>query len=103
LVAAPVLLARAWIRFVSLELRISPERLSYRDGWLRPRWREVALGSVTSARAVYGPVGRALGSGALVFSLGDGSRIRLADIAEPDEAARQINRRLQGRPGPGSG
>jgi hypothetical protein len=99
-IAVPVLLARAWMRFVSLELRVSPERLAYRDRWLRPEWREVALVSVTGVRTVYGPAGRALGGGALIISLDDGSRIRLADIADLEEAARRINGSLRGNTAP---
>jgi membrane protein YdbS with pleckstrin-like domain len=91
----PVLLVRAFLRFASFGLLIRRQAIIYRRGWLRPRWRRVKLESLSSVRPVMSPLGRIFGGGALVLKRLDDSDIRLYDVEGPDEAARQILRRLR--------
>lgn len=91
----PLLLVRAFLRYMSFELRIFRRRLLYRRGWIRPRWRRVALEDVTGVRVAYGPAGRLPGSGALIMTFHAGPPLRLMDIADPEGAEHQISRRLR--------
>ncbi|GAB4231631.1 MAG: hypothetical protein Kow0032_13980 [Methyloligellaceae bacterium] len=94
-VGVPVLLVQAFLRYMSFELRLFRRRLLYRRGWVRPRWRRIALEDVADVRVAYGPLGRLLGNGALVISFHTGRPLRLADIGDAEDAARQISRRLR--------
>jgi len=94
-VGVPLLLVRAFLRYMSFELRLFRRRLFYRRGWLRPRWHCVALEDVAGVHVVYGPAGRLPGSGALIVRFHTGPPLRLIDIADPESAERQISRRLR--------
>jgi hypothetical protein len=91
----PVLLVRAYLRFASFGLLIRQQAVIYRRGWLRPRWRRVKLESLSGVRPVLSPLGGVFGGGALVLTRLDGGDIRLYDVDGPEEAARQISRRLR--------
>lgn len=93
--AVPVLLVRAYLRFASFGLLIGRRALSYRRGWIRPGWHRLQLNSLTGVRASMNPLGRALGGGALIFTRLDGGDVSLYDVESPQEAARQISRRLR--------
>lgn len=95
LLVAPVLLVRAYLRQASFSLHVGRHVLRYRRGWLRPRWRQLQMNSLTSVRASANPLGRILGGGALIITRLDGSDIALYDVASPEQAARQISRRLR--------
>ncbi len=95
LLVVPVLLVRAYLRFVSLGLVIGRRALTYRQGWMRPGWRRLQLDAVTGVRASISPLGRILGGGALIVMRFDGGDITLYDVEFPEEAARQISRRLR--------
>ncbi len=95
LLIVPVLLVRAYLRFASFGLLIRRQVLLYRRGWLRPRWRRVKLDSLSGVRPVLSPLGGLFGGGALVLTRLDHGEIRLYDIDGPEEAARQISRRLR--------
>lgn len=95
LLVAPVLLVRAYLRFVSFSLLIGRQALTYRRGWIRPGWRRLQLDATTGVRASISPLGRMLGGGALIITRLDGGDICLYDVEFPEEAARQISRRLR--------
>ena len=95
LLIVPVLLVRAYLRFASFGLLIRRQALIYRRGWLRPRWRRVKLDSISGVRPVLSPLGRLFGGGALVLKRHDDRELRLYDIDGPEDAARQISRRLR--------
>jgi len=95
LLVAPVLLVRAYLRLVSFSLHVGRQALSYRRGWIRPRWHRLQINSLTSVRASVNPLGRIFGGGALIITRLDGGDIRLYDVASPQLAARHISRRLR--------
>lgn len=95
LLIVPVLLVRAYLRYASFGLLIRRQAILYRRGWLRPRWRRLKLESLSGVRPVLSPLGRFFGGGALVLTQIDHREIQLYDIEGPDEAARQISRRLR--------
>lgn len=95
LLVAPVLLVRAYLRMASFSLHIGRNVLSYRRGWIRPRWHRLQMNSLTGVRASTNPLGRILGGGALIITRLDGSDIRLYDVASPEHAVRHISRRLR--------
>lgn len=89
-VAVPVLLVRGWLRYRSLELRVAPDGVRYTKGLLRPVWQEVPVRHIRHVRTLYGPAGRRFGTGALLLVLEDGARVRIADLADLDDAAERI-------------
>ena len=95
LLVAPVLLVRAYLRLASFRLHIARQALSYRRGWIRPRWRRLQLNSLTGVRANLNPLGRIFGAGTLILTRLDGADIRLHDVASLEQAAKQISRRLR--------
>lgn len=95
LLIVPVLLVRAYLRFASFGLLIRRQALVYRRGWLRPRWRRIKLDSLSGVRPVLSPLGGLFGGGAIALTRLDHGEIRLYDIDGPEEAARQISRRLR--------
>lgn len=95
LLVAPVLLVRSYLRLASFSLHIGRQALSYRRGWIRPRWRRLQLSSLTGVRASMNPLGRIFGAGTLILTRFDGGDIALHDVAWPEQAARQIARRLR--------
>ncbi|HDL16501.1 MAG TPA: PH domain-containing protein [Rhizobiales bacterium] len=95
LLVVPVLLVRAYLRFVTFGLVIGRRALTYRQGWLRPGWHRIQLDTLTGVRASMNPLGRMLGGGALILTRLDGGDICLNDVEFPEEAARQISRRLR--------
>ena len=95
LLVVPLLLVRAYLRYASFGLLIGRRALTYRQGWMRPGWRRLQLDALTGVRASISPLGRILGGGALVITRFDGGDITLHDMELPEEAARQISRRLR--------
>jgi len=91
----PVLLVRAYLRFASFGLLIGRHALTYRRGWIRPGWHRLQMNALTGVRASANPLGRLLGGGALIITRLDGGDITLYDVAFPEDAARQISRRLR--------
>lgn len=94
LLGVPLLFARAWLRYASFGLRLTGSGIEYRQGWPRPPWEQLSFEDLSRIDVVYGPLGRFAGGVALVLICRDGRRLRLADIADPEEAASQIRRRL---------
>lgn len=95
LLVVPVLLVRAYLRFMSFGLLVGRHALTYRRGWLRPRWHRLRLDALSGARASLGPFNRLLGGGAVVLARFDDRPIRLLDVESPEEAARTIARRAR--------
>lgn len=95
LLIVPVLLVRAYLRYVTFGLLIRRYALVYRRGWWRPRWRRIKLENISEVRPVLSPLGRLFGGGALDLTRIDHADIRLHDIDGPEEAAQQISRRLR--------
>ena len=88
--AVPVLLVRAWLRYRALELRVAGNGVRYTKGLLRPEWQQLPAARITDARTVYGAAGRRFGAGALILTLDDGSRVRIADVANIEDAAARV-------------
>lgn len=95
LMVVPVLLVRAYLRFQSFGLLIGRQALTYRRGWVRPRWHRIQMDSLASVRAVLNPLNRLFGGGALEFTGVDGRKFRFYDLKAPEQAARQISRRVR--------
>ena len=94
-VGVPLLLVHAALRHRSCRLVIGDGELRCRSGWLRPRWRRIALTDIESAFALQGRIGRRLGGGTLVIRLQDGETVRLDDLDSPSAAARIIETRVR--------
>lgn len=95
LMVVPVLLVRAYLRFQSFGLLIGRQALTYRRGWVRPRWHRIYMDRLASARAVLNPFSRIFGGGALELTRTDGRKFRLYDLEAPELAARQISRQVR--------
>lgn len=95
LMVVPILIVKAYLRYVTFELRIARNSLRFHDGWIRPRWRTVSFDELDSAMATRTAIGNLFGGGALTLSRTAEKPIRLFDVAFPEKAARQINKRLR--------
>jgi len=94
MMVVPVLLVRAYLRFQSFGLLIGRQAITYRRGWMRPRWHRIQMDGLLSVRAVQSPISRLFGGGALEFTRVDGRKFRFYDVQDPDQVARQISRRV---------
>ena len=94
MMVVPVLLVRAYLRFQSFGLLIGRQALTYRRGWVRPRWHRIQMESLASVRAVQTPFSKLFGGGALEFTGIDGRKFRFYDVKAPEQVARQISRRV---------
>lgn len=95
LMVVPVLFVRASLRFQSFGLLIGRQAITYKRGWVRPRWHRIQMDALGSVRAVQTPFSRFLGGGALEFTETDGRKFRFYDLKDPDQVARLISRRVR--------
>ncbi|MHA1165921.1 MAG: PH domain-containing protein [Alphaproteobacteria bacterium] len=95
LMVVPVLFVRASLRYQSFGLLIGRQALTYRRGWIRPRWHRIQMDALVNVRAVQTPFSRFFGGGALEFTETDGRKFRFYDLKDPDQVARQISRRVR--------
>lgn len=96
LLLVPLLLVGAYLRYASLGLRIGPDYVAYRHGWLRPRWKRLRLDEVSSAKVSHGLLGDMLGGGDLVMARYAGRPVRLRDLNRPGQAALEVMQRING-------
>jgi uncharacterized membrane protein YdbT with pleckstrin-like domain len=95
LMVVPILFVRAYLRFQSFGLLIGRQALTYRRGWVRPRWHRIQIDNLVSVRAVPTPFSRIFGGGALEITGIDGRKFRLYNLKTPENVARQISRQVR--------
>lgn len=93
MLVVPLLAVIAGLRYRSIRVEIGRDTVAFRQGWLRPGWTRIRLSDIRDAGTQWSPIGRRIGGGALTLKVSDGTRYRIADIASPEIAAREINRR----------
>ena len=95
ILGGPLLLLHAYLRYHFLGLVVGRRELRYRRGWVRPKWRRVAIAEIVSARGGHNLFSGGSNAGPLVLTLRDGRRLRLDDMERAVEAAGQINQHLR--------
>lgn len=92
--APPLLLAHAFLRYYSTGLAVTEEHVLTARGWPRRMGEQVALADVTAIEIVSTRLQRRLGAGRVRLTLKDGGRITVNDLARPEPVVEAIARRI---------
>lgn len=89
-VGVPLLAVHAFLRFETIRLQINEGKIQLHTGWPRELPIEVSAEMIREVQVKRGLSGSVFGGGTLVLDVIPDSRIVVADLGEPDEAAAAI-------------
>lgn len=89
-VAIPLLTLVSFLRFQTVRVLRSGDRLSIETGWPSTTPKEIGRDEIADVSASAGALGARFGSGRVTVRLRDGRTLRLADIADPHAVAARM-------------
>lgn len=97
LLAPPLLLAYAFLRYYSTGVALIRNHLLVSPGWPHVGGEQIPLAEIESVSVRASRLGRLLGAGGLHIRLWDGGEIDVRDLAEPDAFAARASAGLTRR------
>ena len=95
LVAPPLLLAHAFLRFYSAGVAVGPNHVLVARGWPHHEGDQIPLSEIESVSVRSSLIARLLGAGSIHIRLWNGNDIDVRDIADPDRIVEIIRARLR--------
>ncbi len=93
-VAPPLLVAQAFLRYYSIGLALTKHHVLLVKGWPRTSGRQIDLDEIAVVRVTGGTLGNWLGVGGVQLLLKNGRRIGVSDLANPGAIAEDIRQSL---------
>ena len=93
-IGVPLLAAHAFLRYATIRLQVLASAVRYHPGWPRDLPVDMPFELIERVRVTRGLSGLIFGGGTLVMDLTTGARAAVADLADPDGAKAQIEKRL---------
>lgn len=90
-VVVPMLFVYALIRFMTVSIIVTRNKILIRRGWPHSGVHTIARGDVSAAHAGFSYFGKIIGAGALTITTQDGTHYRVKDITAPDAMAARLN------------
>lgn len=92
--APPLLIAQAFLRYFSIGVALTEHHVLLVRGWPRTTGRQISLDDVVVVEVNSGFIGQYLGVGGLHFLLRNGQRVGVSDLADPENIAGKIRSAL---------
>lgn len=93
-VGVPLLAAHAFLRYETIRLQLLAGAVRYHPGWPRDLPTDMPYELIERVQVKRGFSGRVFGGGTLVMYLTTGEKAAVADLANPEDARLQIEKRL---------
>ncbi|GIL02963.1 MAG: hypothetical protein BroJett030_28620 [Alphaproteobacteria bacterium] len=93
-IGVPLLAAHAFLRYATIRLQVLANAVRYHPGWPRDLPVDMPFELIERVRVKRGLSGLIFGGGTLVMDLTTGAKAAVADLADPDGARAQVEKRL---------
>ena len=84
MIAPPLLLVQAFLRFNSVGLALTKRHVLVAKGWPHMVGRQIDLKDISAIKYRSSPIGRALGAGKVVLKLSSGKSVSISDLRRPE-------------------
>jgi len=90
MIAPPILLVQAFLRYNSIGLALTKNHVLVSKGWPRLAGEQIGLKNLSAVEVRFSVVGRWLGAGRVVLLQKDGRVVSVSDLDQPEEIADAI-------------